>query len=221
MKFKTLLAFLLGVGVGTAGAYYFAHKKMLEEIEEESKKLREYYADEALAGYSAESNEIEPPVETVETEDNSEDEEESFADAILKNSILTEAPEKPDIFDYARITLNKEKKESPVEKSIDPVDDGPEKAQEFKMRKVTVTEFEDLTFSYDIQELTVYQDGYVTDYKDEPVFMFKDMYPDAKLTDQDETGHIYVAADYNMVVYDITVALLNYKDVFPDSDEED
>lgn len=218
MKFKTIIVFVLGAGVGAAGTYFFMQKKLLDELESERLKMREANAIQARDSYIEESTTIENKVEDVSSQDENEEEEGSFAEAIIKNSVLTEAPEKPDIFDYARISLGKIKEETPVEKSHDPIEDTPDEL-EFKMRKVDISEFEDLCYSYEMQELTLFQDGYVTDYKDEPKFMLKELYPNASLSDKDSSGHIYIASDYNMMVYDVTVASANYKDIYPDEEE--
>lgn len=217
MKFKTLLAFVLGVGVGSAGTYFLLQKKLLEDLETERVKMREYNGIQAQESYNNESTQIESENEDVSEEE--EAKEETFAEAIIKNSVLTESPEKPDLFDYARISLGKQKGEQPVEKSHDPIEDG-EKEIEYKMRKVSVSEFEDLCYSYEMQELSLFQDGIVADYKDEPIYELKELYPNASVNDKDESGHIYVAADYNMTVYDITVVPGNYKDIYPDEEEE-
>ena len=213
MKSRSIFAFLLGVGVGAAGAFYFAHKRMIEELEAEHAKKEEY------AALSASSDKpIEEP-EGFEVADIPEEEEESPEELIIKNEVLTETLEKPDIFDYARISLNK-KNDKITEISHDPIEDGlsADINSTFKMRKIDVSEFEELAYSYEMEELTLYQDGIVTDYKEEPKFKLKDMYSNASLDDQDETGHIYVAADYNMTVYDITEVALNYKDVYPEEE---
>lgn len=210
MKFKTLFAFLLGVGLGSAGTYFYYQHRYNEDItklmEEEHQKRLEYEGLEAQESYEAP---IKPEHEDISDEDL------DSAELVIKNSVLTESADKPDIFDYAKLSLGKTKDEKPMEKSHDPVDDIP-KDIDFKMRKTNVAEFEDLCYSYELQELTLYQDGYVTDYKDEVVYRFKEMYPDASFSDQDETGHIYIAADYMMTVFDMTVVASNYKDIYPD-----
>lgn len=211
MKFKTLFAFLLGVGLGTAGTYFYYQQRYLaditEKMEEEHKQRLEYEGLEVKNTYT----------ETSESHEDIQDESEDPAEVVIKNSVLTESADKPDIFDYAKLSLGKTKDEKPMEKSHDPVDDIPEEI-EFKMRKTNVAEFEELCYSYELQELTLYQDGYVTDYKDEVVYKFKEMYPNAQISDQDETGHIYIAADYMMTVFDMTVVASNYKDLYPDNE---
>lgn len=224
MKFKSIMFFLFGVGVGFCGASYLFSRKNDEIVNERvNEKVNKAEEEMRVFYLNADVVEEKDPSEDVKDEEEpkgfsivDDASAEDFAEAIIANTVLTESPEKPDIFDYAKASLSKDRvREKPVEKSIDPVDD-PETVKDFKMRKVTVTEFEDLTYSYILQELTLYQDGYVTDYKDEVLFKFKEMYPDASIDDQDETGHIYVAADYNMTVYDVTVVAMNYKDIYPD-----
>lgn len=215
MKFKTIFAFVLGVGVGTAGTYFVLtkkyHEKLIEDLE------REYHAHAAQDVTTEEPSSISDPNEDVLPKE--EETEETFAEAIIKNSVLTEAPEKPDLFDYAKISLGKIKDEPPVEKSHDPIEEE-QSESDFKMRKVNVAEFEDLCYSYEMQELTLFRDGYVTDYKDEPIFTLKELYPNASINDKDEDGHIYIAADYAMTVYDVTVVDGNYKDIYPDEEED-
>ena len=215
MKFKTLFAFLLGVGLGSAGTYFYYQHRYNEDItklmEEEHQKQLEYEGLEAQKSYEEHE---EPKSEDISDEDL------DSAELVIKNSVLTESVEKPDIFDYAKLSLGKTKDEKPMEKSHDPVDDAP-KDIDFKMRRTNVAEFEELCYSYELQELTLYQDGYVTDYKDEVVYRFKEMYPDASFSDQDETGHIYVAADYMMTVFDMTVVTGNYKDIYPDEETKE
>lgn len=218
MKLRTLFAFVLGVGVGSAGTYFILQKKLLDELESERLKMREYDGIQAQETYTTESTSIESEDEDGGKEE--EEPEETFAEAIIKNSVLTESPEKPDLFDYARISLGKQKGEKPVEKSHDPIEDA-QSETEFKMRKVSVSEFEDLCYSYEMQELSLFQDGVVADYKDEPIFKVKELYPNASVNDKDESGHIYVAADYNMTVYDITVVPGNYSDIYPNEDKEE
>lgn len=213
MKFKTFFAFVFGVGLGAAGTYYYFQRRYLEDItnrmEEEHKMQLEYEGLNAQKTYSETDKTPEVVIEPVEDEDS--------AEVIIRNGVLTESEEKADIFDYTKLSAGKTKNEKPVEKSHDPVD-GVEEKIDFKMRKVTVTEFEELCYSYELQELTLYQDGYVTDYKDEVVYKFKEMYPDASLSDQDETGHIYIAADYKMTVFDVTVVAGSYKDIYPEEE---
>ena len=219
MKGKVIFAFLLGAGVGTAGAYYYFLKKYEKDIEEyEVNRLEYMRLDDVPTETSEEST-------TTEDIPDAEESEESIEEVIIKNSVLTESPDKPDIFDYAKLSLSKMKEDKPVEKSIDPVD-GDSTPIDFKMRKVNVAEFEDLCYSYEMQELTLYQDGYVTDFKDEVVYKLKEMYPDARIDnvsyeDSDGTEHIYVAADYMMTVYDMTINHTNYKDIYPDEEPEE
>ena len=217
MKFKTIFAFVLGVGVGSASTYFILQKKLMEDLEAERIKMREYNGIQAQNTYTTESTSIEPEDENGDEKE--EEAEETFAEAIIKNSVLTEAPEKPDLFDYAKISLGKIKDEPPVEKSHDPIEEE-QSESDFKMRKVNVAEFEDLCYSYEMQELTLFRDGYVTDYKDEPIFTLEELYPNASINDKDEDGHIYIAADYAMTVYDVTVVDGNYKDIYPDEEED-
>lgn len=216
MKLKGLFVFLLGAGIGSAATYYICQRNKNKEIEalmeKEWGERIEKNAEKAIEEYTKESV-IAPMV------DNSEETEESIEEAIIRNSVLTESPEKPDLFDYAKISLSKKREDPPAERSHDPVDDATPPA-EFKMRKVDVSEFEELTYSYDNEELFLYQDGYVTNYGDEVIYMLKDMYPDASIDDMDESGHIYVAADYAMKVYDVNVVQFDYKDKYPDDQEE-
>lgn len=208
MRFKGFFVFLLGAGVGSAVTYYICQRNKNTEIEElmekEWGKRTEIKAEEALEEY---------------TEVSDDDEGLSDEEIIIKNAVLTESPEKPDLFDYAKISLAKKNEDPPAEKSHDPIEDE-QKPTDFKMRKVDVSEFEELAYSYDNEELYLYEDGYVTDFTDEVLYKFNEMYPDASFDDADESGHIYVAADYNMKVYDINVCQINYKDKYPDEDEE-
>lgn len=216
MKFKGVFTFLLGVGVGSAVTYFYCQKKKLEEWDKEYKKLRDIDGIQTQETFTEESTPIEhPDADKVQEEEKSE---ETFEEAIIKNSVLTESTEKPDLFDYAKISLGKHKNEQPVEKSHDPIEDEI-KETEYKMRRIDTTEFDDLTYSYELAELSLYSDGYVTDYKDEVVYKLGDMYPNASLSDRDESGHIYVASDFDMMVYDITYVGVNYKDLYPDEVE--
>ena len=213
MRGKTIFVFLLGVAVGGTAAFYYAHKKLLEAVEAESVKLKEYYAIP-----EEESSSEEPPKDIPEVKDEEpikEVGEPLLADIVLKNDTEIEGAEKPSLFDYAKISLSKKQKNTtPVEESSEKPDEG------FKMRRVEVTEYEDLAYSYEVKDYTVYQDGYVTDINDAKVMMLEEMYPDATLGDADKFGMIYVADDHTMTVYALTVDVRRYEDLY-DIDEED
>ena len=112
MRFKGFFVFLLGAGVGSAVTYYICQRNKNTEIEElmekEWGKRNETKAEEALEEY---------------TEISDENEGLSDEEIIIKNAVLTESPEKPDLFDYAKISLAKKNDDPPAEKSHDPIED--------------------------------------------------------------------------------------------------
>lgn len=192
MKF---LMFLLGVGVGSSGAYILLKKKYDADMKEETEKIKKHYisVSETEMG-KGNVKELPPePKPVYEKED------------IVNPSPLME---KPNLTDYANIIKKSQQKErSNTDISTD-------------LRVLSAQEFEDLSDEYRVEDLIIYADGVVTDIRDKIVFDRADDVIDmAKNETFNDDGYLYVADDLKLRLYEISQDERAYKDVFGDEEE--
>ena len=185
---KNLLIFLSGVGVGAAGTYFILNERFNKTLDEEVEKVKHYYD----APKEEEEPEDEIDIPEVEPEQEPDDRE-------------VQGPEKPALFDYAKISKAKHKETEPV--------DIPKPNTGFRL--ISPDRFEDLSYEYQTQDLIAYQDGFITDIQDNVLYesfdsFVKDLTPD----DFDNNGYLYVADDNISRLYEVSLDGRNYSDVF-------
>lgn len=187
---KETLIFLAGVGVGALGTYIIFDKRFNTMLDEEVEKVRAY-RDSAKPDSKPEEELVNPDT-----------------DDIPKPN--TAPIEKPPIFDYARLSINKHKEESTKKEE-----------EHHSMHLITPSKYEDLSYDYESHELICYKDGVVTDITDKIIFnALDDMVPNLSMDDFDDRGTLYVADDDSSKMYTVSLDNRTYSDVFGEDEEE-
>lgn len=209
MRGKGIFWFLLGAACGATASFVYCKKKMEEAVSEESDKIKKYYleemADSAKETYYPERDEAPAEGEKTVTVN-----EESPDVKIVSSS----GEAKPNIFDYAKLSDEKHKKEEPVvqHSNIDAED------EPLTCRKISEREFDNLSYSYDLVDLKCYQDGYITNDQDIVRCTIDTLYKNGSINDRDEDGYIYLADDSAKLVYTVSVLPFNYSDLYDTED---
>lgn len=185
---KGLLIFTVGVCTGAAGAYFYFKEKFNKELDKEVEKVKHY--NDSMDIYSGKNVESEVPEETAE------------------QTREVAAPEKPSLFDYAKLSSQKHKNAKPevVE-------------QDTGFHLVSPERFEELSYEYETQDLIAYSDGVVTDTQDNIMYHDLDKFvTGATFEDFDKDGYLYVADDAISRLYEVSLDNRTYADVFDTED---
>lgn len=205
-KLFNVVSFAVGAAIGSAVTWKLVKSKYEQIAQEEIDDVRAYYKKKLEA-----------------FEEDVTEEEVQQSDDTTQTGYSQMTKDKPDIMEYAAKIKElkyageseqvEEEEEEYVEKEEDSMKDEP--------YVISADEFDEE--GYDTETLTYFADGVLTDWYNEPVDNPEELVGSDTLANFDELADgdtVFVRNDNHATDYEIQRDHRNYKDVFPESEED-